>query len=257
MNQFVLFIFLLSFVFQSACTSGRPAAEDVTANDRALALIDERNYEQAIQLLKLELEKNPANSETRILLASALAGKNGVVMTRFTQLARTLIEKNQTQPAANSKKWQGLEWQLKLARSAFEGIPTLRNGEAYQDLTTALQVLIESADSPGIHLFRAILRLVIFKYEITHPYKLEFHEGCMVDIKPLHAWFNKVTSNLQSLVADLLGGVKDQKSQDDLEKLYAKIMKARESIEDTFAMFDENGVTDAPKIIRKFYGACE
>ena len=258
-RRFLYFVLVAIVAVQSGCNGSKPA-EDVTSNDRALSLIDQKNYNDAIVLLNKRLETNPQDNEARLLLASALAGKNGIIMTRFIQLAKTLIGKGQSRPLEGSSKWQALEWQIKFARSAFEGIPEL-NSHSYSELHYALQVLRDGVSSPGSYLFRAILRLGVFKYEVTHPYKLRINSDCTVSLKPLHLWFNVVSSSLHTLVGDLYVAAQDQRTKEDLERLQLKIYNVHQDVQKKFAELNEDTSElesiELPHAVKRFYSICE
>lgn len=239
----------------SSCSSSKRAPHQNTANDRALSLIEEKNYDDAIRLLHESFEKHPENSQTRILLASAFAARNGITLDRFLHLAEKVIAASET--IKTPRSFEDLSSQVDYLKNVFESIPRLSSARGYPDLQSAVYLLEPVNESKGLHFFRALLRLTVLKYELTHPYKLKIEADCRVNLNVLQLWTNRIHFVTSSLLNDLLLAAPKEKDRLKLEQAKARAHESLEKNNQFFSSLGDRGYIEAPDQVKSYYGGCE
>src|SRR5437868_6264648 len=83
-------LLLIGYIYLQGCSK---KTSDSTSYDRDknLALVDQGFYDEAIFSLSNHVALVPEDTEARLLLASALAAKSGIILKRFGNLARILL----------------------------------------------------------------------------------------------------------------------------------------------------------------------
>ena len=200
---------ILIFLFSAAS-----AYAQTSIADRGLYLIDHGLYDEAIFTLGREVEINPGNVKARILLASSFAAKNGIVVTRFTAIAKDILKITKTPPPRGGTAPSPLE----LVMMAFERIPALPTPQAVADIQQAIAAL----DGPGIQrgalLFRATLKVVLFKFNYYNSNLIRPETGCKIDAKEYEKWMLGLEAQLQSAVTDVQNGMANPKIKAQIEK---------------------------------------
>jgi hypothetical protein len=231
-------------------------------NDRAQSFIDQGLYNEAITTLSNRVTQYPEDSRARVLLASALAAKHGLILDRFVDFARVLFTlKDQLNPpdskAGNLGFPQQLSWQIDIMMKALHALPAVSDQEMLNDLVQAVSVLQGVPLSPGAHIYRALLQLVIFKYDLENSFRMKTTPSCEVTTAGLLHWFQAVTDSLTSIIDDIELGIKDPGQK-------ANLAHTRDQIHDVYAAMAQGLTEDGarpklvkmPKILKRIYPTC-
>lgn len=212
---FVIIAMAMGYGLSLSAHAQTPAVE------RALFLIDQQLFDEAIFTLARDLQIFPNNPRARILLASAYAARNGIVLVRFTAIAKNLSVLANAAPPAG----EGGPTPLELIMAAFQQIPVLTTPQALDDINQAVAVL----DGPGIQrgalLFRAILKIVIFKFNYLNGNLIRPETGCKIDPREYQQWMMGLEAQLQSAVSDVQQGMADPKIKAQIEGFKVDINK--------------------------------
>lgn len=178
-----------------------------TRND-GIDLIDNHRYEDAIRLYLGRIQKNPEDTESRVLLASTYAARNGIVLSRFMGVAKVITS------APSQKQQSGLGAmlaQMNIALKAIVVLPDLPSPAALAELQTAIEVMPDSPRaSYGYYLYRAILRLVILKDDLRHRNTLSPSAStCAVSEAAMQGWLERVAHGFLPIIEDVAKGTKN------------------------------------------------
>ena len=120
-------------------------------------------------------------------------------------------------------------------------------------------ISVASAISARVRCFgsRALLRLVLFKFDIENSYALKPNANCEVDTDALRLWFRGVSYSLIEMAQDIALGSKDA-------ALKEKCAHFQKQVSDVYAQM-EGGITSMnpipkvlkiPKLLKKIYPQC-
>lgn len=219
-------------LFTSACLAGCGALtsdEKPSNNDHAQYLIDQEYYSEAIFTLNKQLEREPANPRTRVLLASSYAAKHGVVLTAFSSIAARLIANSNPAgvgpeaPSDNGLSPEAMRLrqsarQFKMITQAFRDLPVLETEEDAADIERAIALLDGPRLSRGTRILRALLQIVHVKYVFSSSPVLSPENDCRFEKVRYLQWLESLDRELQSAVTDLQTATVDPRIQADLEK---------------------------------------
>lgn len=201
MKSAVLFV-LISIVGIAIAVPGLCERND------GIDLIDNHRYEDAIQLYSGRIRKNPEDAESRVLLASTYAARNGIVLSRFIGVAQVIMA------GPSQKQQSGLSAmlaQMNIALKAIVVLPDLSGPAAVADLRAAVEVMTDSPGaSYGYYLYRAILRLVILKDDLRHQNVLSPSAGsCAVTEAAMQGWLELLARGFVPVIEDVAKGTKN------------------------------------------------
>jgi len=226
-------IILVSF----GCNRNNSIESNDSQVEEAYQLIDDGQYTQAIDLFR-SLMQTDDTPTIRIGLASAYAARAGILVQNYWDLILPLIKKP-TDSGNNEQKAKieklKVDWKLiilKLPQEAqdtlnanednvfkayenienikarFEKIPLLTNLEQVADIATARAIIID-VSSPGAHLYRALLSLILIRFEVNS--SINHFNLSMESLKSLvnncsqelNFWVTHLGS-ISSLISDLI-----------------------------------------------------
>lgn len=258
-------IFLALLVLGSAALSGcqktpyNPYAPSERPLDENRARIEQGRYSEAIDSLNGHLRQFPNDEEARLLLASAFAGRAGIKLRDFSNFARLILSNGAGSPRANGVDDASaqLEWEIGFVFTLMNSIPEPINGNAgIADITAAVDVLNGQSLSPGRYLYRAVLKLVIFKYNFDHKYHLKIYSPCQVRPKSLRKWFTQVELDLQDLISDVLLSRTDAEEKQKLQTFKIQLAEASEGIKSGLDDYMSDPLVKLPRILKKAYPEC-
>lgn len=258
MNVLLSAIVVFASVITIGCSSNNSDKNGVE-NERAQSLIDQSLYNEAIFTLSARVQQYPNDERSRILLASAFAAKHGIILTSFVDFARALLESNK--PAQNEpgglNGMQKMTMQIDIIVRAIHALPELTTQEAVNDIYQAVFVLQNIHSSSGAFLYRALLKLVLFKFDLENTFRMQTTPSCEVTPAVLRQWFQRVDGSLIGIVRDIALGSKDPAQKE-------KLANAEIQIQDVYRGMDE-GLNSAqpaakllkmPKILKRVYPTC-
>lgn len=198
------------------------AVQGLSTRNDGIDLIDNHRFDDAIRLYSGRIQKNPEDTESRVLLASTYAAKNGVMLSRFMGVARVIMS------APSQKKQSGLGAmlaQMNIALKAIVVLPDLASPAALADLQTAIAVMPDSPRaSYGYYLYRAILRLVILKDDLRHRNVLSPSAGtCAVSEAAMQGWLERVAYGFVPIIEDVAKGTKSPAQRASILSVKAKM----------------------------------
>ncbi len=182
-------VFFLSLcLFASGCQQANsPVNAQKNLQDRATTLIEQDHNDEAIAIMQADLDVHPDSDTDRQILASAYANRSGIQIQDYygftisynslisqandvssseesTDLATILPGLTAAQKQLLQPLLQDLDLILKMSNRIAQ-IPSVSESQV-NDLTTAALVL-EPANSPGAHLYRVILEVILLKFDFT------------------------------------------------------------------------------------------
>lgn len=213
-------------------------------------LIDNHRYDDAIRLFSNRIAQNSDDTESRVLLASTYAARNGISLAKFMGVARVIANA----PAANkSAGISGMLAQLNMVFSSLAALPDLNGPEGLRDLQTAIRVMPDKPNaSYGYYLYRALLRLVILKDDLRFRHKLKpLHGECTVSDASLQRWLEGLGAKFSLILEDVAKGTKDSKKASNVLGTKAKL---REVISPEGAdVPSETEMNDMPEALKGLY----
>jgi len=220
----------------------------------------EAAYDPAIQNLIARVNQDPYDGQARIFLASALAAKNGLVLSRFMGFARILINWNdRPKSSADSGSLKELSAQIDMIINAIHAVPEINGEQAVSDLHLAVDVLqVQGVQfSLGEYLYRALLKLVIFKYDLNNTFRLKTTASCQVAPAAMIQWLQNVDSSLTGVLQDVALATKEPKKKEKLTDLEQQIQDIFKEMEKGTAATDPaTTLIDMPQILQKIYPTC-
>jgi hypothetical protein len=224
---------VLSFViFLTSCYTYVQREPGEARVDRAMHLMDEGRFDEAIAELKIVQEQNPSEKNSQ-LLASAFAGRAGlrvedywdfvvgfkpwkdlevseelpVSLFELQKLKETFGDKLSDEDRKKFLKLQEEFKELARLRKRVETIPSVSK-EKRSDLTEGLRIL-SAAETRGGRLYRAILGLVILKSSfedgvtLATRWQSENFVVCSRTFPDLMDWVGTSFDGLQQILGDL------------------------------------------------------
>lgn len=225
----------ISLFVSCAAKNSSPQSDPVP---EAYRLIDLQRTDEAIDLLKSEIVKNPEDREARFALASAYAHKSGFKIQKFVGLLKSIEKIKEENPNKGHDKVnrvKDLGFLLGKASgviSVFSDIPEIEP-EKIQFLKEAiLQITFIENPTQTERLYRGILRVLLLKHYIIDNF-IDLREmvdvkNCRFDIDNLKRALVQFSSELISTLEDYAAAVPDKSV--DATALANKVSSSIENI---------------------------
>lgn len=212
-------------------------------------LIDNHRYDDAIQLYGGRIAQNPNDAESRVLLASTYAARNGIALTKFLPAARAVI-------GTTAKDDDGLAQllkQLNMVFNSLSSLPDLPSPMAMREIQTAVNVMPDLPTATyGYYLYRALLRLVLLKVDLRHRNKLTPAAGtCTVPVPQMQSWVAHLATQMYPIIEDVAKGTKDSARRTSILNLKQKIQDFLS--DQTSDPEDANEVNELPESLKRLY----
>jgi hypothetical protein len=205
MKLFAMALGLLLFV-SFGCNRSHKRRSTDSQVEVAYQLIDEGRYTEAIDLFSYLLQQEDTPT-IRLGLASAYAARAGVKVHDYWDLVMPSVRAQPPKSFPSTEKfksqWQEILLQLppehrealqskaedvfrahheiETLKWRFQQVPLLTRTDQSHDLLEAREI-IKNLESKGSHLYRALLTLVLFRYETNQSVeKLKFAMGTKLD----------------------------------------------------------------------------
>ncbi len=250
-----IFLILMTSVFVSGChkTTTNPS---IIYNEKNRALIDQKHFDEAIDSLSDHLLTSPQDMDSRVLLASALAGRSGINLRDFTGFARLIIASGAESAKLNDDfdPIEKLKWEINLVFKVIDSIPSPTQGP--DDVLTAIDVLNVQGLSHGRYLYRAILKLVVFKYNFNHKYHMQVFETCRVKPRALDNWYKNVEADFQDILGDVQLSQFDPNQKSKIEVMKKQIADINKGIRESLGEHLDDNSVKLPTIIKPVYPEC-
>ncbi len=278
----VLALSLSLLALQTSCTKNKESNDQQTV-DLGKHLVEEGQYSEAILVLSPYLQNHQDDREVRLVLASAYAGRAEVLVVGYIDFARELVRSaHDADRIFNNRQnyFSNLDdklsrdltttidavyktlWKLNDFIGAFEKIPTAKNSDAVQDLTSAIYLL--SGDSNyvgGALLYRALLRISLLKYHINTKYYFTQTQPCVVDFQILKHQLTGIHDEISPILKDLADATIDSKQRSDLTEALSKLDTSLFDSINLVSQFEQggrvNGRVNVSDFVRKIGGKCQ
>lgn len=250
-----------------ACSSSKESAMSDDELGRASYLIDHRQYSEAIYILGDRIRRNSGDTKARILLASAYAARAGLSFTSYSDFAAELGKWQRVDellPTDNdSFILQGLAKalvRLQLVIRAFQAVPVPPDVSSATDIRTGLQTLIDAGTlHGGASLYRALLRIVIFKQATVIEARPSVEKGCLARVGDIAVWIKKMGGDLEMIFQDVAAGLAEGPNRDRVLQFAQEI---RVNLNDPRLASvnlnqDANSRMKLPTQLKSLFGACE
>ncbi len=277
-----LLLLLFSLV---TCAPEQPNNEG-DAHDLAIEMIEEGNYNTAIQLMSDLLAKDPHNERARVIIASAYAAKAGIFLKNYTDFAQEVIQSSSESQriieeradllygrlrnnAHNDNELALIDVFERLHRavlltgdvlSGYEKLPALRLLSQYEDVVRAIAVLEPEDDtglSKGPVLYRGLLRLAQFKYNVENHYRIFHLNICTIDLKGVEDDLIELKNDLHWILSDFANGSASPARKEQLDKLAGESDQFfAEAIEKT-NFLEKLPALDVSSIVAAVGGRCQ
>jgi hypothetical protein len=244
-------LILLGSILSVGCMN-HPSDDGTNTNTQSLSYIDQGMYDKAIISLQMRLKDFPSDTKTRMLLASTLAAKNGIILIEFSDFANTLMTSNQKSSAVPSA--HPLRTKIDMIFDALDEVPEPKYG--IKDMNTAVEAIDVENLSTGGYVYRALLKLVIIKYNLHHMFLLETSPGCTVEPQALNQWFLYFKMATTDLLGDIRLSKIDKKERKQVRKTQIKVGLIIDDIVDSLEPHLEDEYVKLPNILRKLYPQC-
>jgi hypothetical protein len=244
----------------SSTTASEDGGDEIT---RANYLIEQKQYSEAIFILDDRIKKQPADTRARVLIASAYAGRAGIKLSSYSDFAAELSKWGQVDellsPDDDGSLLQTVgkaALRIQLILKAFDALPTASGPEGLNDIKAGLSALDQAAEiHGGPAIYRALLRVAVFKQSLHTVYKPNFLAGCRISPPELAKWFSTVGGDIEKIVNDVSAGVADPETKKRTLEFGGRLQSAIDEVEGATAPF---GFTvEFPASIKKVYGKCD
>ncbi len=254
MRMKILFLFPVMLVAGAlslaSCSKNHVQASAETDYDYAVRLLDHGQYSAAIEVMEGHISTAPDDGRARLLLASAYAGRAGVQLTDFFDLAKELMRASKSDPHGldGLKKTDAMEFLDRLYKAlhrlenflrAFNLVPDVRSDRQVQDLRTAVQILNEDQGSNlsrGAILYRGLLKIVLLKHSLRHESPLDLTRNCKLPVAATAQRIHRLYDDVRSVFDDVAEGTAQPRTRRqihqaaaDLEKSFARVLDALEN----------------------------
>lgn len=262
----------------ASCTS-KTSKQQISDYEVAMELLAQGRNDEAIQLMDERLSNNPRDMRARRLLANAYAARAGIYLADFTDFARLLIETSNEVDALLDRQG-GLLSQLKgrgddqsrivmafarimratlridgLMRS-FEFLPVPHTPEQWRDLQAAITVLDgEPRYRGGPALYRALLRISFFKYDLHDRYDFSHLRKCSMNVRKLARQVDDIRVDVSRILRDISFGTVDKESQRRILEFVRKMDLDMRVAVAALNQLDQRDV-DVSVIVKKLHGSC-
>ncbi len=226
-----------------ACSNRHETSETRDEMARASYLIDQGQYSEAIYILNEKLKAEPGHPKARVLLASAYAGRAGLKFIQYKDFASAVLtwDTNGSNALAASRDpvirtIAQTIWQIQVVLRAFDAVPAPTEKNGYDDLRTALEILDEGGRLyEGASLYRALIRIVVFKQDLVTRYQLRAENGCYIEIPQLARWFETIERELSMLMTDYAYSMKDGEKRKGTLSMVAQMRRSGEDVRRTLS----------------------
>ena len=199
----------------------------------AQSLINQGNDSEAIFILTKVVKDTPQNLNARTMLASAYAHRGGMILLRYKNFAAEILkwDKSKDYGLLNSgdpvvSALSKTLWHIQLVIRAFDSIPVSGSPSSYDDLKQALQVLDEGGRlTGGPSIYRALLRLTIFKHDLSTKYRLQKTADCQIQKDQIVHWLESIHDDLENLITDVAYGMANPTTREDTLNVAADVRK--------------------------------
>lgn len=253
---------IVTIATASGCTVSTSDGEKADEVTRANQLIDKKQYSEAIYVLTERLKRSPADSRARVLLASAYAARAGIRLANYGNFAATIDKWNKLSELLDDGMEENLLQvvgkaflRIQIVVKAFDALPVPSTSEGISDLGAALSVLDEGGElKGGPSLYRALLRVTLFKQQLKTVYRPRFAPACRISTRDLTAWLSAIAGQVGKIVDDVGGGLADPESKKRTMEFGARL---KGHVVDVTSAVQLDGVNvDVPLVVRKAY-LCE
>ena len=199
----------------------------------AESLINQGNDSEAIFILTPYVREHPKDLNARVTLASAYADRGGMRLLRFKNFAAEILKWDKSKDYgllnSNDPVISALSqtlWHIQLVLRAFDAIPSAGSPTSYDDLKQALQVLEDGGRlTGGPSIYRALLRLTIFKHDLSTKYRLQKTADCQIQKDQIVQWLESIHSDLENLITDVAYGMSNPTTREDTLNVATDVRK--------------------------------
>jgi hypothetical protein len=265
-----------------ACTDDKKSA---SAYDEANELMDRGAYSQSIAFLEPELERAPGDQQLRVLLAASYAGRAGITMQGYIDLAQEIVRTARSTEdflagrqgqgilslkdrASDPNKKRALQFVESIYKAsirlnnflyAFESIPVPNTVAGERDLRSAIEILDgDQRLQGGRALYRGLLRLSQLKLDVRTRYNFDYMSDCDINMRFLRGQFVGLKEDLGAILNDLAIGTLKPQTRIQMQDLAKKINR---DVDQVLALMDGLGEEQAEaaliNIQRNIFGRCE
>jgi len=204
--------------------------------DLATELMEQKQFDSAIFIMQGRINRNPKDQRARLLLAASYAGRAGIHLNQFFDVAKELeqfqanqkLERpNQTSMVIDKLKTRTRDRNQLLALqylkdlnqiliqvdhflSLFDVIPKIESQNAEQDIRMAVSLLVQEPElNRGALIYRALLKVTLLKHEIQNNQRFSslFRiESCQLDLNEIDADMRDLRDQFKSIVQDFIRG---------------------------------------------------
>lgn len=235
---------------------GTPPSEG-TIHDQNRARIEQGRYEDAIQSLSIHIQKYPKDDEARLLLASAYAARSGIQLRDFSGFAQLVLKGIDESPRVNGvdNASAQAEWEIQFVFRLIESIPEPANG--IHDIIQAVRALNVSTLLPNRYMYRAVLKLIIFKYNFGRKYHMKIYNTCQVKPHALRRWYIDIERDLQDIISDVLSSRRNADEIEKLRKFKETLAETAQGINAGLDDYMSQPFVKLPGVLKKAYPECK
>ena len=255
MRASIYCIFSLILCAALGCSSSDPS-QRAGSNEHAQSLIDQGLYNEAINSLSEKVSQSPEDIEARVTLASALAGRAGISVLSFVPFAQTLVQGEEVRKALDLNELELFSWQIDYVFGAINALPDLTSSEQAEDIRRAIEVLDVFGLSTGAFLYRATLKLVIFKYNIMNSYRFEVNSSCHVRPSDLMTWFENVGGDLDNIMLDIGLSASTLEQMTKIQAAQQDIVRVNQRLQQVIRNNLDRPLVNMPRFFNKLYTGC-
>ncbi|MCB9025324.1 MAG: hypothetical protein H6625_03330 [Bdellovibrionaceae bacterium] len=283
---FYLPLYLIFSIFISAC--GNTWEERTPSEyDRAVQFIDQKDYNSAILILGSMLQKNSNDQQARILLSSAYVGRSGLSFRKLIAMNQNIGDVSSVKPNSYEQKAlktinhlksknnpsldEGQNKTLLILEkiyafkiyvnnflSTFAAIPSIQKKSQVLDLQNAIDLLEASTNlSTGLVLYRGLLRLVVFNYNLTSEYNLKESINCKTNVYELSLKINDMFYDIKGILSDLSLGIASKKKKKIIKDTIKECDQYYANINNEIDILIFNQSFDLKSFVNEMGGQCE
>lgn len=242
--------------------------EPVVGDDeiaRASYLIEQKQYSEAIYILSERTRHYPNDKRARVILASAYAARAGISLSSYVNFARELAKwgkVDQILPEENDGDFlQSIakaSVRVQLMYRAFDSIPAPSSLAAMEDIQKAYTALVEAGElSGGPSLYRALVRIMVFKQDLFLKNRPRIERGCMAYPKEISKWLKSFLISLEAIFIDVGNGFTEPELRKKADEMTTKFREIISDI-DPAKMYLEisNEPVALPPALKMLLGQC-
>lgn len=247
--------------------------------ETAKDLLDQGRSTEAINLMDKVLAQNSYDMQARLLLAMGYATRAGIFVRDFTDFARQVVATSNeiddlmSRNGGLFKQFKGKgEEQSKIVVAfehlmratlridgllrSFEFLPVVQNEEEWRDLQAAITVLDqEKRYRGGPALYRALLRISFFKYDLKDRYDFTHLRRCEIDTGLLATQIEGLHTDLFRILTDIAYGISDPDRQKRMYEFSRKLNIDMRLAVASLKQFHQRNV-DVSQLVSRIHGNC-